>query len=308
MHGHALSGTRKLNRHWQSGSKKSTLEENLVYFERDLDVTEWKTHDAKYWLLDSDLVEIVSDSHESYNRRNTERSSMGFKNLVITEPGDYKVHWNLKTRNIERFTRNEEEWFRIVSGNKDDRFGLFGVVMYGMGQFINIATTQPYSQRTDNGIEWYPGQAADYLAHIGGGVGNLARSYYNSTIGVEVSPYRTSTGSWLAGANSFNMVSGQEEPELILHIGAKAPFPQYSLSRDIANKEVWFDLKGRYKSPFIRFLFVENISSLGIIEWIVTGKIWLERIGDYTEDTGWKSRIISAPDGYTILGDGGIIN
>lgn len=309
MHGHSLSGSRKLNRHWQSGRKSTTLNENLVLLDRDIDVTEWVASESPYWIFTSETVHSQLLSHQIYTKRNKERNRQGFKELVILQPGNYKVHWNLRTRLIESFTKDDVLWERLTEQNADARFGMFGVIMYGLGQQLSIATQEPY-YIIDNNItgRYYCGRAEDYIAQYSGSSFSSATWYINDEIVQNVSPYRNSTSSWLGGANTFNMVSGQEQPEVILHIGDKAPFPQYEITRDTENKTAFFRINKLYSSPAISFLFCENVSSLSVYSWAILGKIWLERVSNYTQpDRRWLPEILTPPTGYTIIGDGGIL-
>ena len=303
MHGHALSGSRKLNRHWQSGSKRGLLDENLVYFERSLEETEWRQSEPPYKTCSSEDGVITLESYAVYNNKNKPRNVWGFKDFVIKEPGDYKVHWELYTRDIETFVRDGETWERLGSGNRDARFGMFGVLMFGSGQTMYIYTQEPYYKVDDGDFKYYVGRAEDYIATPHGGVLDASIFYTNNDIVEYVSPYRTSTASgWLGGTNTFNMNSGTEQPEIILHIGGKAPFTEYSYVKNVVDKTVYFIPNGKYKSPCIRFMFYENVTTYGVISWAILGKIWLERIGDYTDNTdGWLPEILDAPSDWTII-------
>ena len=311
MHGHALSNTRKLNRHWQSAEKGTGLEENLVFFERELDVDDWEYDNSPYWIYYSEGSNNQYPSHEQYSKRNPVRNKWGFKPLVILQSGDYQVHWNLSTHKLQNYRdENDERRTKISAGNWDDRWGMFGVNMYGMGQWLNIATQSP-DYIVDTGSEkYYVGHAENYIANGPDTALNDSPWYVNDDIVQKVSPSRTSTRSWLGGSSTLNMNSGQEEPELILHIGAGAPFPQYRYAQNDARQVVWFERYYQSFSPAIWFLFTTNVNGgFGVEGWAITGKIWLERIGDYTEGRRpWKAEILEAPEGYTILGDGGIIS
>lgn len=317
MHGHSLSGSRKLNRHWQSGRriKGTGLEENLVLFEREIVEEKWPVGEAAYWYYDSEQTHKPIISHGLYSKKNPIRSKSGFKDLVILNPGDYKVHWKLETHNIQEYSNNGEWWNKIVEGGKDNRFGMFGVNMYGMGQSLSIVTQKPeYIVNISDNEKYYVGHGENYIAY-GPSSPLLSSSWYtNNDIVKKVRPSRSSTyssflGVPTSGAPTFNMTSGQENPEIILHIGSSAPFPQYRYSVNYTRKEAWFDKYRDAFSPAIWFLFTENAVSLGVDSWIITGKIWLERIGDYTPgERGWKAEILDVPDGWTILGDKGIIS
>lgn len=310
MRGHALGGSRKLNRHWQSGSGKTGLEENLVFFERELIEREWLSNESPYWEYTSDSTVHGISSHGLYSKKNPVRNKRGFKDLVILQPGDYQVHWKLETHNIQSFTKNNKHYEKIIEGNKDNRFGMFGINMYGMGQWLSLLPHEPYYlvHPTSN-EEWYAGHAENYIAGDDTSTLNDSPWYTNNDIVKRVYPARTSTRSFLGGSSTFNMTSGQENPRVILHIGGSAPFPQYQYTMNSSSKEVWFKKYRNSFSPAILFFFTENLSPLGVVSWAITGKIWLERIGDYTPgERGWKAEILRAPEGYTILGDKGIIS
>lgn len=311
MHGHALSGTRKLNRHWQSGSKKAGLEENLVFFEREIDVEEWKMGECPYILCTSEDVVTRIDSHETYNKRNTPRDIWGLKPLVILNSGDYKVHWNITTRRIESFTRDNESWQRLLETTRNDQYGMFAINMFGLGEDAGVGLPQEpeYIETKSHNIsleyKYYAGHAENYVAYPRGGIFDFSRFYMNDEISDIVTPYRGMSG----GTNCFNLVSGQETPEIILHIGSAAPYPQYEVSFDDYDKYAFFIVENRLKSPWISCFFYENVNALGSVSWVCVGKIWLERIGDYTPgQKRWLPEILEVPAGYTILGNRGIIS
>lgn len=312
MHGHALSGSRKLNRHWQSGVKinGTGLEENLVLFEREIVEEKWPVGEPAYWYYDSEQTHKEIVSHGLYSKKNPVRTKSGFKDLVILTPGNYKVNWKLETHRIQEYSESGKQWNRIVDGSLDNRFGIFGVNMYGMGQNLTIATTKPFDivSISDN-EKYYVGHAENYIAGSDTSTLNDSPWYTNNSLVKRVYPARTTTRSWLGGSSTFNLTSGQENPEIILHIGGKAPFPQYRYTVNSTRKEAWFDKYRDAFSPAIWFLVTENETDLGVIGWIITGKIWLERVGDYTPgERGWKAEILEVPAGYTILGDKGIIS
>ncbi len=307
MHGHSLSTTRKLNRHWQSGSKGTGLEENLVFFERELNETEWPIGQSPYWIYNGEMVTTESRTFRTYSKRNVPRDIYGFRDLVILQPGDYKVHWNFATHDVERVTRDGETYERITSANHDNKWGMYGAIMYGMAD-PSMSQYPVYKQVVNADFKYYAGHAEDYLAN-GYTALQTAAFYANTDIVKKVNPSRSSTASFLTCPPSFNLVSGYEQPEVILHIGGSAPFPRYKITIDTTNKTVWFKLDEKTTSPCIAFLFVENVSSLSTPGWAITGKLWLERIGDFTPDTdGWQAAVLEAPSDYTILGNRGIIS
>lgn len=301
MHGHALSGTRKLNRHWQSGGGFE-LEENLVFFEREKDITEWRNEpgdDEPYWIHYKTGMSLNLGKwlQLPYEKKNPERSLNGFKQLVITRPGDYKVHWELETHKVESFNRDGDDWQRIVEGDYNQNFGMFGVNMMPPVDYYVLSPDAVERYLTTNGVRYYTGGCDSYIAWHPQGNWGYERLYENTDLpSILVSPSRSSTRTlhwWnnnYDGAYTFNLNSGNETPEIILHIGSKAPFPEYDFTP--YGDEAHFEITGYYYAPLIDFLFVDNMSG-SAAQCAVTGKIWLERIGDYTDlYEGWEPKIL----------------
>lgn len=307
MHGHALSGSRKLNRHWQSGSSFK-LEENLVFFEREIDVTEWKDEPGDiipYWkYFKGGTLDKGKWIHEDYKKKNPERDIKGFKQLVFTQPGDYKVHWNIETHEVENFIREGKNWNKIGTGNFNQNFGMFGVNMFPRVDYIQLRPGEVDRYRLQNGLEYYTGGCDSYIAwHPSGVWGD--ELLFESDISFLVIPSRKSTTTKHGyndnydGAYTFNLSSKTKEqvPEVILHVGDKAPFEEYTVkvqrNPETREREIVFEHEGFYYAPLIDFLFADNIPGPSITSCIITGKIWLERIGDYTDlYEGWEPKAL----------------
>lgn len=326
MYCHALSGSRKMNRHWQScsGSERGghgpgpnvPIEkyENLILFEKELDphTTEWPVGEKypPYYVTISDVEIDNYLSYDYYKGSNIMvRNTMGFQPVSIMKPGNYQLHWNLHTRKIEYFNDNGVMKWKVLSGNIDSKFGIVGALMYGLAQKIYVYTSKPqYKYETaarPAGIKYYAGEVSDYIADKGDSVFSGVSSYINDDIVEYVNPIRTTTKTGVFGANSLKLKSNDEVPPIIFHIGDKKPYHNYVLQVD-RNNDVYFTADGNLSSPAIRIIFVNN----GATEQngIVLGKIWLERIGDYTPTIDrWLPRVYEVPSGYNILGDGGII-
>lgn len=315
MHGHALSTTRKLNRHWQSGNGGSIYDkENLVLFEKELDPTqEWYNTEEPYLMWNTSGVQSTHGflSYGVYGTRDSiTRTEAGFLHFNIKRPGNYRLHWDLHTRLVEQYTdaHGDLKW-RILDHGIDDTFGIFGTWMYGLAQTIWAWPSKPLDKDELNGVKFYTGAPNQYIANKGGDLTtDFATSYINDDIVKYVSPFRTSTKVGLPsyyGANTFNLKDLNEQPPLIFHIGDKHPYYNYTIT--ILNNEAYFaKSSNKYTSPPIALQFITLPRNAGIF--IVYGKIWLERIGNYTQEgQRWLPRIYEVPTGITILGDGGII-
>lgn len=318
MHGHAQSGSRKLNRHWQSGGKYtggsggggSLLEENLIYFDRVLDPNNMEWEDGQpnqYFIKGPSDPFFELYTHEQYSKNiKFERSLVGFKPIVITRPGDYQVKWDLKFNKMT----NRHKVSEVSYANK---CGLVGVIMYSLGDSLSTLKTSPTSYNSaflnaNDKAEYYTGTVADYIADQTGSPARNASFYDNNEFVQYVNPSRSVTSGWFFGNNSFNVKSSNEVPPLILHIGGQAPFNHYEIAHDPITNDVYFNVDYQHVCPGIKFLFTYDSDSFDP-SYAITGKIWLERVGDYTEvQEGWLPKITKVPEGYTILGNGGIIN
>lgn len=244
-------------------------------------------------------------SHSTYNlSRPPVRNKMGFQDFIILQPGDYQLHWNLKTHRYETFTKDDESFCRIISGDCDANYGIMAAIMYPQAQPLGVAmSSAPYYKETDSsGCIYYAGRAADFVTpYYDRPAFQENVQFINEHIIQYVVPYRSTTLNvgWLTitGANSFFLTDGQEENTLIFHIGDKAPFPQFQFQAQ--NNEAWFRKTGDYFSPAIYIYATQNLGLNDVA--IVTGKIWLERIGDYTDNQdGWEKEILSVPSGWVI--------
>ena len=306
MHGHSLCGTRKLNRHWQSGGSLGVPGENLVYFEKQLN-----TQDECPTNSDNPLYHVILDpyiinsfrSHANYNGNLADRTLEGFRPLSIIQPGNYQLHWTLDFRKLEKFTKNGVEHYRFIDGDINDKIGMFGAIMYGAAQPFRAQKPDYVINGSLAGSTYYVGGAGDYLAD---GDGLITPLYADSNIVKYVTPSRLSTRSFNT-PSSFNIASSNEQPPIIFHIGGKAPFYDYQFTYNNTNHEVYFHEDGRYRSPEFQFPFCYNHNTV-TNHAAMTGRIWLERIGDYTQDgERFLPRILTVPNGYTIKGNGGII-
>ena len=184
---------------------------------------------------------------------------------------------------------------------------MYAVVMYGLADPVTGIQAPEYIVNGSlAGTKYYVGEAGDYVPDTSGGNAQTWIPFYvNNEIVKYVKPVRTSTSGWLFGCNTFTLSSSNEQPPLIYHIGGKAPFTHYQFLYDNDSREVWFGNEGYFRSPCFQFAFLNNSNSVGAI---MTGKIWLERIGDYTSGKDrFLPRITAVPSGYTIKGNGGII-
>ena len=285
MHGHALSGSRKLNRHWQSASKGLDRFENLVIYDAPLSVTEWPETDHPYLQFAGGTTAMgfanygVAGTVRRVFARNDVARVSGYKPLFITKPGKYQLHWNLMFPAIESFTRDGTTYYR-TTGNmiNASTLGFMHTGMYGAGQHIIAQSTACKERQFWSGVEYYTGAHYNYLPENAAGTFTGAL-YSDGANDIVITPSHQ-TGPLFDRVYLWDLDSDTLNEDIIFNIKHGAPFEQMS---DTQSAE--------YTAPAIclhDYRYSLATSPAGI----AVGKVWLERVGNYEADMTWDPYII----------------
>ena len=282
MRGHMLGGTRRLNRHLQSG-RRGSLEENLIWYEKGLTETQFPTLAVPYMIGGNGItISAAGDSLSNlYSKhKKYERGANGFRPVVITKSGRYQLKWKLTPYEI-----NFDLQGNYIVGNVAHDVGVAGIMFYGAAD-PNKASAPLNTAGGWGTPEYYCGYNKNYLAGANGEIGEgfLPATWpYQSERTIYIGPV-SNIGSLFSGTYVASLNSDSVTP-VYFDISQKSPFPDLLVKHDGSG----FSVKTNYTMPAIHFITYGSYDTGSVI---LVGKLWFERIGDSESEDIWEPKIL----------------
>lgn len=281
MRGHMLGGTRRLNRHLQSG-RRGDLEESLIWYDKGLTETRFPTLAVPYMIGGNGLtISAAGDSLSNlYSKhKKYERSADGFRPVVITKAGRYQLRWHLTPYEIDfDFQGN------YVVGNVAHDVGVAGVMFYGAAD-PNKSSAPLNTAGGWITHEYYCGYNKNYLAGSNGTIGDgiLPATWPYDNGATYIGPV-TNIGSIISGTYVVSFNSDNVTP-IYFDISGVSPFPDLLVKQDGSG----FSVKTNYTMPAIHFVTYGSYDTGSVI---LVGKLWLERVGESESVDTWLPKIL----------------
>ena len=304
MHGHFISETRKLNKHYQSGGIIRPASEQLVIYQTG----EVPSIGQHYWdgdgnggSYENSGIQWQCGEHEI--KATLLLSDLGsFPGRIINRPilkiaqsGCYQLKYDLTFVGLgSAGSPLEEDIVKTDGIRANENSGIISAFMEMPGNYTNRNFKPMIYPARDNQVyqgAYYNYVAGDTNATISSGMADNVLSDGNN---IWVTPYREtpSYGTFqVFRTKHYYWRSGDiVAPPIIFNI-KKGPYKHVSVEGNSYIIET-----SRAKAPKIQInLHLMDFAGTLLSSYnnvAVYGKIWLERIGDYVEDQVWDPYII----------------